>query len=212
MRRAIAVLLAACLLASHPAGAQTMPAEAIRENEPLVMRLIFEDCLGYVRHGRTPFKGLATRPASPAAAAQIPGPMFSFGPKVELLSPRYVAAWGSGEGSRYCSVLTVLAGNAPSGGRGAGPGLLGVRPDGFIARVTARAVAHGITERSVGEEFSPTSLNSWYDRETGHNSGPLRPISFSLIPTGNTGDGGLVDAGLIVMGGPPQGRPKGRKP
>jgi len=76
------LLLAVCL------GASPAHAAEIEENEPLVMRLIFEDCLGYIRHGRTPFEGLATRPASREAIDQIPRRAPDREKAVELLSPR----------------------------------------------------------------------------------------------------------------------------
>ena len=35
-------------------------AQEIEENEALAMRLIFDDCLGYVKDGIEPFEGLET--------------------------------------------------------------------------------------------------------------------------------------------------------
>ena len=168
----------------------------------MVMRLIFDDCLGYVRHGRTPFQGLATRPASQVAAEHFPALMPNREQIVELLSPRYAAAWGEDQDYRYCILRTIFD-DLPS----RGPGLLGVRPPGFVARVTERAVAEGFTERSPENEFSFIVINTWSEPDTGHDSGPLRPVRFNMIPSDISADGSLADAGLMVMGGPPLGRP-----
>lgn len=197
MRRGIAYLLTACLMAAHPARA-----EKIEENEPMVMRLIFDDCLGYVRHGRTPFQGVATGPASQVAIEHFPALMPNREQIVELLSPRYAAAWGEDQEVRYCILRTVFD-DLPS----RGPGLLGVRRLGFVARVTERAVTQGLTERSPEDEFSSIVINTWSEPETGHETGPLRPVRFNMIPVDINEDGSLADAGSIVMAGPSLGRP-----
>lgn len=171
----------------------------IEENEPLVMRLIFEDCLGYVRDGNEPFQGLATQPAAPEAIDRLPTRMPDREKAVELLSPRYIAAWGADGDYRYCAVHTVRNDD----GSIVGSGLLGVPPEGFLERITKRAVAEGLTESFLGDEFSPLEINSWSEPETGYEVGPLKPISFSLMPTDGMKDGSLLDAGLFVMGGPP---------
>lgn len=196
MRGAVASLLAACFMVAHPASA-----EKIEANEPLVMRLIFEDCLGYVRHGRTPFQGLPTRPASKEADEAFPRAMVNRDQIVELLSPRYAAAWGEDQTYRYCILRPVIE------NQHANPGLLGVRPQGFVARVTERAVAQGLTDRSPEDEFSPLMVNTWGEPETGHESGPLRPIRFNMIAAARNEDGSLLDAGLMTMAGPTLGKP-----
>lgn len=178
----------------------TIPVEAqeMATNEDLVMRLIFEDCLGYIRNGTTPFEGLATRPASAAAVAELPGYLRHATPPLQLLSSRYVASWGSDEKNSYCSVRTVWDDIADS------QGLLGVKTQGFISRLAKRAIAAGLTERDPGEAFSPVSTISFHEPPTGHDTGPLRPISFVVLPTEENPDSGLSDAGLLVMGGPPR--------
>ncbi|MER2248335.1 hypothetical protein ABS772_00265 [Methylorubrum podarium] len=190
------LLLAACL-AAFPAHAAE-----IEENEPLVMRLIFEDCLGYIRHGRTPFEGLATRPASRDAIDQIPSRAPDRDKAVELLSPRYVAAWGRDALGRHCLVQTVW-----SAARDGLKAQLGVRAKGFLQRVDARARTEGFTESGIADAFSPLATSFWSDGETGHDSGPRRPVSFSLLASSGDEARGLMDAGIIAMGGPPQGRP-----
>ncbi|CAA2136458.1 hypothetical protein [Methylobacterium bullatum] len=190
------ILLAACL-AAFPASAAP-----IEENEPLVMRIIFEDCLGYIRHGRTPFQGLATRPASREAIDTIPSRAPDREKAVELLSPRYVASWGQDGNGRHCLIRTIWQAEHDTR-----PVRLGVASDGFLQRVDARARAEGLTSSGMADAFTPISVSSWSEGETGHDSGPLRPISFSLVASGADEARGLADAGVIAMGGPPQGRP-----
>ena len=170
-------------------------------NEPLVMRIIFEDCLGYVRHGRTPFAGLATRPASRAAIEQLSARMPDRGNAVELLSPRYVASWGEDPDGRHCFVGTVFA--AMEAGV---PVRLGVPAAGFLRRVTLRAAAAGLPDAMVADELSPLATSRWSEPETGHDRGPLRPVSMSILATAPADARGIAEAGLIVMGGPPGGR------
>ncbi|MEN5084340.1 hypothetical protein ABE438_17805 [Bosea sp. TWI1241] len=177
------------------AGLATVPARA---DEALVMRLIFEDCLGYVRHGRTPFAGLATRPAPPAVIAELPARMPDRDKAVELLSPRYVASWGADAMARHCMVRTVF-----EAAQAGAPAKLGVRAAGFVARVDARAKAAGLTQAETAERFSPIASNLWSEPGTGHESGPLRPVSLSLLATTPPDADGIADAGLFVMAGPP---------
>lgn len=197
MKRTFLSLPVILLLAAPP-----IQAGEIEENEPMVMRLIFTDCLGYIRNDKTPFQGLATRPASAEAIDTLNARLPDRDKAIELLSPRYVAAWGADNDARYCTVQTVWDGKQPYG-----TGLLGVRPTGFIERVTERAAAVGISERDPGEEFSPTTVMSWYEPDTGYETGPMRPIRFAVLPTNGTDDGSLVDVGLIIMGGPPLTKP-----
>ena len=191
------LLLAAFLLmAASPACPP-----AVAPNEPLVMRIIFEDCLGYVRHGRTPFEGLATRPAAAAAIEQLPARMPDRGKAIELLSPRYVASWGEDADGRHCYVGTVFA--AVEAGV---PVRLGVPAAGFLRRVTRRAAEEGLREALVADELSPLAIGSWSEPDTGHDRGRLRPVSMSLTATTPADADGIAEAGLIVMGGPPGGR------
>jgi hypothetical protein len=190
----VARKLAALLLAGL-AGLATVPARA---DEALVMRLIFEDCLGYVRHGRTPFAGLATRPAPPAVIAELPARMPDRDKAVELLSPRYVASWGADAMARHCMVRTVF--EAVQAGA---PAKLGVKAEGFVSRVDARAKAAGLTQAETAEHFSPIASNLWSEPGTGHESGPLRPVSLSLLATTPPDADGIADAGLFVMADPP---------
>jgi hypothetical protein len=174
---------------------------AVAPNEPLVMRIIFEDCLGYIRDRRTPFAGLATRPASKAAIEQLPARMPDRGKAVELLSTRYVASWGEDPDGRHCFVGTVFA--ATEAGV---PVRLGMPAAGFLRPVTLRAAAVGLPDAMVADEFSPLATSLWSEPDTGHDRGPLRPVSVSILATAPIDARGIAEAGLIVMGGPPGGR------
>ncbi len=113
-------------------------AEQARDNEAMVMRIIFEDCLGFVERDEAPFRGLDLIAISERgkeafnAAAQASATMR------HLFSTRYAAAWGEDEHARYCMIQTV---QPPEG-----PMRLAVNPDGFLQRMTARASALGMTD------------------------------------------------------------------
>lgn len=188
-------LIAAALLCPLP-----LCASEVQAGEPLVMRIIFEDCLGYIRHGRVPFQGLATRPAHPERIRELPARMPDREKSVELLSPRYVASWGEDMNARHCRVSSSHA-----AGVAEVPALLGVPAKGFLERVTARAAAEGMREGSVADELSPLSVNSWSEPQTDEGNGARRHVSFSLVATTRADARGMVDAGIIVMGGPPGG-------
>lgn len=192
----VMVLIAAALLAAHP-----LRAAGIERNEALVMRIMFEDCLGYVRRGQMPFGGLKTRPARAKVIETLPALMPGRERAVELLSPRYVASWGQDTNGRHCYVGSSFEAVA-AGARA----LLGVPVQGFLERVTTRAAAEGLTAVGVADEFSPLSTSFWSEPETGHDSGPGRPVSVSLMATTAPDADGIADAGLILMGGPPSGR------
>lgn len=196
--RAILLAVLAAVLLMCPAGASARAAE-VEENEALVMRIVFEDCLGYIRNGKTPFQGLHTGPASDEAAKTLHPMMRAYGTVMELLSPRYVASWGEAPDSRFCAVMTVYGITAP--------GQLGVRPDAFIARVTERAAAAGLTQAETSGVFSPINSTRWSEPVTGTDANPKRPVSVSIMPTSANADESLLDAGLIVMGGPTLGKP-----
>ncbi|MDU7519938.1 MAG: hypothetical protein E7K72_00860 [Roseomonas mucosa] len=195
MRRSLP-LIAATLLAALPARAAEL-----QRDEPLVMRIIFEDCLGYVRVGRTPFAGLPTRPATAAAVGRLPARMPDRDRAIELLSPRYTASWGEDANGRHCYV-----GSSYEADQAGLPGLLGAPVRGFLKRVTARATAEGLTQNGVADELSTLSTSYWSEPETGHDRGPGRPVSVSLMATTGPDASGIADAGLILMSGPTGGR------
>lgn len=197
-RRPLVLAVLAAVLATSSIGSPAR-AEVVEENEALVMRIVFEDCLGYIRNGKTPFQGLHTGPASDEAAKTPHSMMRLHGTVIELLSPRYVASWGEAPDSRFCAVMTVYG--------IADPGKLGVRSEGFIARVTERAAQAGLTQGETSGVFSPIHSTRWAEPETGSDAGPKRPVSVSIMPTAATADESVMDAGLIVMGGPTLGKP-----
>jgi len=189
-------VIAAVLLAALPARAAE-----VQRNEPLVMRIIFEDCLGYVRAGRTPFAGLPTRPASSAAIERLPTRMPDRERAVELLSPRYTASWAEDANGRHCYV-----GSSYEADQAGLPGLLGAPVRGFLKRVTTRATAEGLTQNGVADELSTLSTSYWSEPETGHDRGAGRPVSVSLMATTGPDASGIADVGLILMSGPTGGR------
>lgn len=197
-RRSPLPAVLAILLATSAIGTPARAA-AVEENEALVMRIVFEDCLGYIRGSKTPFVGLHTGPASEAAIKTLHPMMRAHGTVVELLSPRYVASWGEAPDSRFCAVMTVYDATDP--------GKLGVRPEGFIAHVNERAAKAGLTEGETSGVFSPVSSTRWSEPVTGSDAGPNRPVSMSIMPTSANADGSVLDAGLIIMGGPTLGKP-----
>ncbi|VDC23280.1 hypothetical protein [Pseudogemmobacter humi] len=155
-------------------------------DEPLVMRLIFEDCLGYVTAKKPPFEGLALAPIPPEAEASLPAASAGIANRHQLLSPRYFAIWGEDEDVRLCMIQTMISSDEP---------MLLVETEGFLDRITARAAAHGMTEADVGEEFSPFYTNDWSEPGDDGSTG-LRMV---VMPTGGTEDGALADAGLIIV-------------
>ena len=197
-RSCLLPLLVAVLL---PMAAPPAFPATVAPDEPLVMQIIFEDCLGYVRRGSTPFQGLATRPAAAAGIEQLPARMPNRDKAVELLSPRYLASWGEDADSRHCHVGVVFA--AVEAGA---PVRLGVRAAGFLQRVTRRATDEGLRDALVADELSPLAISTWSEPQTGHDRGPLRPVSMSRLATTPADAEGIAEAGLIVMGGPPGGR------
>ncbi|SOR30124.1 protein of unknown function [Methylorubrum extorquens] len=63
------------------------------------------------------------------------------------------------------------------------------------------------TKPSRRRPSHPLAASLWSEKCTDHESGPLRPVRFTILATGGDEAGGLRDADLIVAGGPAQGRP-----
>ena len=179
----------ALLLLTLPAAAE----ERIEANEPLVMRLVFDECLGFARDGKAPFEGL-TRGPVPADVLEGLGRSADFvgrgAQTCFIVSSRYVAIWGLDDWRRaFCTVQTPYDAE--------GPRKLGVDPRGFLQRVAERARREGLTEiYGADERISPLVIPSY--NEPGEKEGEL---SFSLTATTSNADGSLVDVGLIMMGG-----------
>lgn len=165
-----------------PAAAQT-----IAVNEPLVMRLIFDDCLGYVVDKRAPFEGLDMSDLSPEVERSLL--------KVErrhnrkhLLSDRYYAIWGEDEHGRHCMIRSVDDPRLPA--------LLGVQTAGFLDRLSARAAAAGMTEADVDPPiFDALHVHGWSE-PGGDNDRELRmTVLPALAPEGSE----VLDIGLIIV-------------
>ena len=194
MRAALAALLRnvlplAALLAVPAARAEV----AIERNEPLAMRLIFDDCLAFARDGKPPFEGLKRGPVPRDVLDGLSRPADFVGPNAQttyVVSRRYVAIWGIDPWRRaFCTVQTPFGAEEP--------GRLGIDPRTFLARVVDRAKAEGLTEIYGAEAgLSPLKLLSF--SEPGEKEGEL---SFTFMPRIRNADGTLVDIGLIMMGG-----------
>ncbi len=102
---------------------------------------------------------------------------------VTLFSGRYVADWGAGTGDRFCMIRM-----RPDDTGNRAPAMLGVR--------------EGISQRD-GDAFDPLSITSWHQPDSGHETGPLRPISFTVMPAARDARTGVAEVGIVAMGGPP---------
>lgn len=193
LQRTLLMACVLCVLAIRPAYA-----DEVQSNEPLVMRLIFEECLGFMLHDRMPFQGLAIRPAPSEVKGEFPALMPQRDQIVELLSPRYAAVWGDDSHNRYCMMRSIGDASPLRG-----PGLFGVNPAGFLARVTKRASKLGLTDHPSELKLSPYVVPYWSQPRTGHVSGPLRPVMFSLLTNASSDDRKIADVSFVVMSGPP---------
>lgn len=208
MRCNLIFLLAA--LGATPVVAQTrvqapLPAAApqINENEELAMRLIFEDCVGYVRYDREPFRTYETAPVAPDSEATLSLPPHIIG-KAEvrmLFPPRYAATWGNDGQFKFCMITTPLDENR----RPRGIGRLGARVDGFVDRLTQRARMEGVPYVDlISEEFRPPSGNMWSEKP-GEEAETAMVIM--VIPTEVTVNGAIADAGAIMVTAPSDYKP-----
>ena len=60
-------------------------AQEIVQDEPLVMRLIFDDCLGYVTKNAEPFGGLTAYALSPEVEKSLPEAAFKAKNRVQII-------------------------------------------------------------------------------------------------------------------------------
>jgi hypothetical protein len=180
LRRLIAGLLATVLAA--PSAAQDRI-----DAEPLVMRLIFQDCLGYVRTGTRPFVGLDLSPMRPEVEASLSAAARRLPERHQLLSERYFTYWGQDGGTRLC-VISATDDHADH------PPILTVRHEGFLDRVGLRATAEGMTEHDLPERFDMFGTPKFSD--PGDDPGEFRII---VIPYEETIGGTLIDMGIIIV-------------
>jgi hypothetical protein len=162
-------------------------AEGLVDNQGLVLRLIFEDCLGYVRSGARPFAGLALAPLRPEVEAGFPEAALQVLNRYQLLSERYYTYWGEYDGTRLCviSVVDDFADHSP---------ILTVAPDGFLDKVSLRADQEGLTDHALPEVFDMNSTSTW--SEPGDDPAELRIV---VAPYEPIVDAGLVDMGIIIV-------------
>lgn len=177
--------LIGAVLSVFPASGSEI--KTIENNEPLVMRIIFDDCLGFIKKGVAPFQGLSLSPITPKGADMLHAGRTDNGEKYHLFSDRYVVAWGQDNRARYCILLTSRPSDEPT--------MLGVKRTGFLERLTKRADAAGMTENDLPVTFSPLHTTSWREPDIDGKSG-LRMV---VMPTDSSEDQDMVDAGLIVI-------------
>lgn len=161
--------------------------QIIEDNEPLVMRIIFDDCIGFIKEDIAPFKGLSLLPITAEGRDWLPRSRRDKGETRHLFSDRYVVAWGEDNMSRYCMVLTSIPSEKPM--------MLGVKRSGFLERLTKRADAIGMTENDLPAIFSPLYTTSW--REPLDDG--MSELRMVVMPTGGQDDQEMVDAGLIMV-------------
>jgi hypothetical protein len=162
-------------------------AEGIEENESLVMQLIFQDCLGFVADDTRPFTGLTVLPLSPEVEADLPKAAFLVPNRQHVVSARYYAIWGEDTNTRYCMIQPVYGSRLPA--------LLGVKTDGILDRLTARAAEVGMTETDIGAVFDPLHVHTW--REPGGDG--EHELRMVVLPTAESANTEVVDVGFIIV-------------
>lgn len=174
------------LLLSAPSAFASEP-QIIEDHEPLVMRIIFDDCIGFIKKDIVPFKDLSLLPITTKGKDTLRARYTKSGPVYHLFSDRYVVAWGEDNQDRYCILLTSRPSDKPM--------MLGVKRAGFLKRLTKRADAVGMTENSLPDIFSPLYTTSW--REPLDDG--MSEMRMVVMPTGGQDDQKIVDAGLIMV-------------
>lgn len=185
----IGIALIGYVLSNSPAMASEP--QAIENNEPLVMRIIFDDCIGFIKKDITPFEGLSLSPITPKGTDMLHAGRTGKGEKRHLFSDLYVVAWGQDNRTRYCILLTSRTSDEPA--------MLGVTRTGFLERLTKRADAVGMTENDLPASFSPFHNTSWREPDVNGNLG----LRMSVMPTDSSEDQERVDAGLIIVAAEP---------
>ncbi|MCU0903902.1 MAG: hypothetical protein MUE83_08515 [Tabrizicola sp.] len=167
--------------------AQPAAAQERANNEALVLRLIFDDCLGFVRDGTPPFAGLALAPLRPEVEAGLSQAAKALPDRHQLLSQRYFAYWGESGADRIC-VISATDDYARF------PPLLTVRHEGFMARVSQMAVANGLTDHDLPERFDMFGTPKW--SEPGEDPSELRIVAIPFEPTI---EGVPIDMGVVIV-------------
>lgn len=186
-------------LAMMPLAAMPVHADSFKESEALVVRLAFEDCLGWVRDGKKPFEGLPIVPLSENDAFLLYPPLYDEVTVVELFSPRYVGMWGQESATtRACEVIerslarSDISSNEP---------MLRVRTDGFIERFSLYAKDNLLTEFNADGVWPPGAFADWYGPMPSNSS--TTPIHLRISPVGGVFDkNGVLDVESISVSGP----------
>lgn len=169
-----------CLAA--PLAAQT---PQITEDEPLVMRLVFDECVGFVVDGTEPFDGLPLFGISPQGASILNDRLPADAARYHIFSTRYVATWGHDDSYPFCLIQSDLESDEP--------GVLGVAPEDFRLRMHLRAPEYGLDSGSLVNKFTPLVTPYWVSPIGDGTTG----VSVVVMPT--MGDETLYDAGLISV-------------
>jgi hypothetical protein len=175
-------LLALTLTQGLPAAAQDRV-----DNKALVLRLIFQDCLGFVRDGRRPFAGLDLAPLRPEVEAALPAAAKALPDRHQLLSERYFTYWGESGTDRLC-VISAADDYARF------PPLLTFRHEGFLARISQRADEERLTDHALPDRFDMFGTPVW--SEPGQNPSELRIVA---IPYEPTVEGVPIDMGIVLV-------------
>ena len=162
-------------------------AQDLVDKEPLVTRLIFEDCLAYVRNGTPPFAGLSLTPIRPEVDAGLPAPAHTFQSRYQLLSDRYYTYWGMYDGKRTCVIAGV-------DDYARFPALLTVPVTGFLDRLSQRAAKAGLTDQVLPKVFDPAEAPVF--SEPGDDPDEVRIV---VMPYEPAPEGTLVDIGIIIV-------------
>ncbi|GAA0483313.1 hypothetical protein GCM10009096_27140 [Parasphingorhabdus litoris] len=168
-------------------AASASEVDAIADNEPRVMRIIFDDCLGFVQNDIAPFAGMMLLPITDKGR-DVLHPRYATNDSLfHLFSDRYVVTWGEDEEDRYCILLTSQPSHEPM--------MLGVERTSFLERLTKRANAVGMTENGMPGPFSPLNTMSW---RTPDEDGKTK-LRMVVMPSGGSDDQDMVDAGIIIV-------------
>lgn len=170
-----------------PVTGLAMPGEA---SEALVMALIFDRCLPYLRGERTePFDGLAIGPLTPEDEADLFRPLTAGQFAAPILGPRYIGVWGDGgEGRRMCFLHWRLDAD--------NTGDLDVDARFFVHRLDRRFAQAGLDGHDAPDDmrFSPLMTRSWFVADD--------PDGIRVLVMPGDSAGAVAEAALIIGAAP----------
>lgn len=165
--------------------------EGIVKNDSLVMDVIFDECLSYIKDGDEPFSSFLTLPPSSEAVSYFDKLSPEEDTLMHLFSTRYSVIWGGNS----CSLTTMVESSKPS--------LLGVDRSEFLEDVEAEAIENGLTEGGLRDfeydnDFSPLKTIAWHEPEI---SGERSTTLILMVAPGTPMEpqGGLVEIGVVHL-------------